>query len=157
MITPILQMRKLWLGEVKPLTRSHTSGKWWKGMSSPDCWLLPTLHFSLDCSFSYSSVVSVVNQKSNRWSVTPLCNVKWKEKEEEKREPFPLEKKQEMKAHTWKIMYLTFMPLPHVPQVQLSIRLLKLTIYENLGRVTAWNLPGALAMAGNSSKRLWGF
>lgn len=71
--------------------------------------------------------------------------------------PFGEENSQEMMGHTWKIMYLMFMCLSLLPQVQFSIQLSKLTIYENLWQVTAWNLPVALAMAGNSSKSLWGF
>ena len=50
------------------------------------------------------------------------------------------------------IMNLMFTPLPLVSQVQFNIQLLKPTIYENLGLVTAQNLPVALAMAGNSSR-----
>lgn len=42
-------------------------------------------------------------------------------------------------------MCLVFMSLCLVPQVQLSIQSLRLTIYEDLGQVTAWNFPVAPA------------
>lgn len=50
------------------------------------------------------------------------------------------------------IMNLVFMPLSLVSQVQFNIQLLKPTIYENLGWVTAENLPVALVMADNLSR-----
>lgn len=42
-------------------------------------------------------------------------------------------------------MCLVFMSLCLVPQVQLSIQSLMLTIYEDLGQVMAWNFPVAPA------------
>ena len=81
------------------------------------------------------------------------------EKKRKKRENGSLQRRnsQEMKGHTWMIMNLMFMPLPLVSQVQFNIQLLKPTIYENLGWVTAQNLPVALGMADNSSRWLQGF
>lgn len=119
-----------------------------------DCWLLhrplcelflPELH----CQRDESEIRLMISDSSVQ------CQMKKKKRRQRENDSLWRRNSQEMKGHTWKkIIYLMFMPLPPIPQVQFSIRLSKRTIYENLGQVTAWILPAALAMAGNSSWRL---
>lgn len=99
----------------------------------------PHSAFSWEDPAIQSTIVCAVNQTSNGWSLTLQCKVKGK------RASSSLWRRnsREMKEQTWKMMCLVFMSLCLVPQVQLSIQSLKLTIYEDLGQVTAWNFPVA--------------